>query len=252
MPLEIITLKDLDFQEQEVLKQTKSDFQTYFDNAEKGINLYYEFIHLLMEQIPNSNAKIEHYTFLQLYGNGYTIKAIYNLINCGYYFEAMILLRSVLESVVTMFFLYKNPQHLDQAISAPENFGKKFSVAKRFKNINYPGGYGDFQNLCRFSHQATLNIISMFSATPQMDLFPYGIAYSEKDAALLIYLFLRHLGMSLDCLQFIFRKRVEEANTELMKKYDLFLEGLKKGIEEIKQRLTRFRDQYLKLYNIKV
>jgi hypothetical protein len=252
MALEIITLKDLDFQEQEVLKQTRIDFPSYFDNAEKGINLYYEFIHLLMEQIPNSNAKIEHYALLQVYRNAYSIKAIYNLINRGYYFDVMILLRSVLESIVTVFFLYRNPRHLDQAMLNPEKFQKKFSIKKRFENINYAEGYGDFQNLCRFSHQATFNIISMFSATPQMDLFPYGIAYSEKDAALSIYLFLRHLGMSLDCLQFVFRKRVEVANPELMKKYDLFLEGLKKGVGEIKQGLACFRDQYLKLYNIKL
>jgi hypothetical protein len=92
----------------------------------------------------------------------------------------------------------------------------------------------------------------MFSATPQMNLFPYGIAYSEKDAALSIYLFLRHLGLSLDCVQFIFRKRIESANPGLLNTYNLFLKGLEEQVKGIKQRLGRFRDQYLKLYNIKL
>ena len=252
MALEKITIQDLDFQENEVLRQTKASFPAYFDIAEKGINLYYDFLHELMEEIPNSDQKHEHYAFLQLYRNAYTIKSIYNLINTGYYFDAMILLRSVVESIVTILFLYKNPQHLNRAIMETEKFQGKFKIRERFEKINYAGGYGDFQNLCRFSHSATLNIVSMFSATPQMDLFPYGISFSEQNASLSIYLFLRHLGMLLDCLQYVFRKRIELINLALLNRCEMLFEELKSTTSSFGQNLEKFRDQYLKLYNVEI
>lgn len=252
MTIEKITLQDLDFQEQKVLEETRKNFPNYFCVAEKGINLYLEFIKELLEQIPISNIKLEHYAYLQSYKNLYTIKLIYNSINFGYYFDAMNLLRSALESVVTTLFLSKNPQNLEQAIMDPKKFQNRFKIRKRFEVINYPGGYNDYQNLCSFSHPATLNIISAFSATPLLDLFPYGITYKEENAYLCIYLFLRHLGMLLDCMQYIFRSIIERKNPKLLKVYVSYLKELEVTVNGFGQGLTKFRDQYLKLYNVKI
>jgi hypothetical protein len=250
--VEKITLEDLSFQESQVLRQTEADFPGYFRVAKKGIDLYWEFIHQLLEEIAKSDKKIEHYAYLQLYKNAYTIKSVYNTINLGYYFDSMILLRPALESIVTTLFLSRNPQHLDLAITEPKKFQDKFSIKKRFENINYTGGYGDFQNLCRFSHPSILNIIAMFSSRTEMDFFPYGISYNEQNASLCIYLFTRHLGMLLDCMQYVFRSRLQLKNPDLLSRYKDYLKELEMIAGEFRQRLTKFRDQYLKLYNVKV
>ncbi|MCJ7507149.1 MAG: DUF5677 domain-containing protein, partial [candidate division Zixibacteria bacterium] len=208
MTFDKISLKHLDFQEQEVAKQTKENFPAYFDDATEGMNLYLDFIGDLMSKINNSNQQIEHYAFWQLYRNLYTMKAIYNLINTGHYFDVMILLRSVFESNITVFFLHKNPEHLNMAIRDYKQFGWKFSMSNRLTGLNqrvHDAYFVDYQNLCRFTHPNVLNITAMFSSNSEMNSYPYGVLYSEKDALLTIYLFTRYLGMTLDCAQFVFQ-----------------------------------------------
>jgi hypothetical protein len=205
-----------------------------------------------MEEINKSTSKFEHYTFIQFYRNFYSVKAIHNLIKTGFYFDAMSLLRSWLESIANIIFFSRNQQFIDSAITDPENFARKSSVRKRFKDTNFNEGYSDYQNLCRFSHGATLNIIAVFSASKDMGFFPYGIIYQEKDATLTMYLFTRFLGMSLDLIKTIFQKNYLDGRRDLIIKCEKVFGELSNEKEKLGKQLLKFEDQYLKQYNVKI
>lgn len=250
--LEQINCNDLDFQENEVVKQTEENFAACLNIQREAITIYSEILKILIEGINENTSKFEHYVFLQFYRNFYSVKAIHNLIKTGFYFDAMYLLRSPLESIVNIIYLKKNMQHLDSIITEPDKFAKKFSIRKRFKAIGFQDGYTDYQNLCRFSHGATLNIIAMFSASKEMDLIPYGIVYQEKNAALTFYLFIRFLGMFLDCIKSIFGRTLMKESKDLINRHDKIFDKLIDEKEKLSLHLLKFRDEYFKQYNVKI
>ncbi len=249
--LELINYDDLIFQENEVINQTEENFSESLNIHKDAMNIYSELLKILMEEINKSTSKFENYSFIQFYRNFYSVKAIYNLIKTGFYFDAMSLLRPWLESIANIIFFSRNQQYIDSVITDPEKFARKFPVSKRFKDTNFNEGYTDYQNLCRFSHGATLNIIAVFSASQEMDLLPYGIVYQEKDATLTMYLFTRFLGMSLDLLKTIFKKTflIKE---ELINKCEEAFSKLTYEKEKLGKQLLKFKDQYLKQYNVKI
>ncbi len=159
----------LDKQELQVILQTQERFgrgrNGFCDFSRDGIDLLLQGIHHFRNvddaldetgEFKNHEVAIRTTFYYNLYHISLTYKAVYNLIHQGYYTESAILLRSILESLVKMKYLYKQ-KDIDLVNTAFAGhygyYGKKFKVKyiTMFDSVA-PGLYESYRLLCDMAH----------------------------------------------------------------------------------------------------
>jgi hypothetical protein len=159
----------LNKQEPQVVLQTQKVFgrgrDGFCDFSLDGIDLLLQGIHhwrnaddTLDEtgEFKNHKLAMRSIVYYHLYHISLTYKAVYNLIHQGYYTESAILLRSIVESLVKMKYLYKQ-KDIDLVNTSFAGhygyYGKKFKVKyiTMFDSVA-PGLYQYYRLLCDMAH----------------------------------------------------------------------------------------------------
>ncbi len=159
----------LDKQEPQVVLQTQQIFGKgrygFSDFSLDGIDLLLQGIHHLRNvddtldetgEFKNHKLAMRTIVYYNLYHISLTYKAVYNLIHQGYYTESAILLRSIVESLVRMKYLYKQKDIdlVNTAFAGHYGYdGKKFKVQyiTMFDSVA-PGLYKYYRMLCDMAH----------------------------------------------------------------------------------------------------
>jgi hypothetical protein len=135
----------------------------FADYGLKGVELLAQAFQLWEpdELMPNGMHKnfkngFRSNAFLHYYRIIFSFKATYNLLITGYYTEASILLRSIVETFVKLKYveMSNNEQELFTSIAGHHGFeGKKFKVQYKDQfNKIAPDLYDSYKDLCDMAH----------------------------------------------------------------------------------------------------
>lgn len=165
----------------------------YFNNDESGN----DFNHAIR------TLSIFHY-----YRIGYTFRATYNLLLKGYYTEASILLRSVVETFVRLKFINKeqNIELVYLALAGHKGYmGKKFSVKyeTQFDKVA-PGLYKFYRLLCDISHGAIASHIMKSNLTEKELVFDTGLVFKAHKSSFVINQFGAYILSHIEFMIYLF------------------------------------------------
>jgi hypothetical protein len=180
------------------------------------------------------------FAFYHFYTTVFTSKAVYNLFHGGYYTEASILIRSIIESFVRLKYLNQK-QDLElvmQAFAGHQGFeGEKYSVKYRthFDEVA-PGMYHYYQILCDMAHGSVASHVlkSDWSAKdPKEYRLDIGIVFKPEESTFVLNQFSVYLLAELEYMFHVFPEIGKKMPVEYKAKYTRVVATLRELIAQI-------------------
>ena len=223
------------FKDQEKVVQAQTeDFwgmgrNGFCDIASDGIEVMQKGLELYRSP-PKPNPDFEKfadsilsYSYYHFYRVIYSFKAIYNLTITGYYTEAAILLRSVIESYIKLRYLNfrKDAELVGQALAGNAKYkGKKYPVNNKvmFDKIA-PGLYSDYRHLSDMTHGSIASVFMKIKKTGISPDLDYGLEFKPKESSIIINQYSIYLLAHLELLMDTFPAIEINMSTVMKKKY---------------------------------
>jgi hypothetical protein len=254
-----ITNKDIEDQEIFVKEETEKcygkNIRGFCDFALDGIELLMQGVQLWEPDATGADGKYKDFktglrtnAFLHFYRTSFAFKATYNLTVTGYYNEASILLRSIVESFVKLRYveLSKTEEYLYTSIAGHvEVGGKKFNVRyiKQFDTVA-PGLYYHYRTLCDMAHGNIASIVFKTDVVNDTLQFHNGIIFHEMNSIFVTNQFSVYLLAHLEYMTHIFPEVKKKMPNNIQEKYHKTLSILWKMMGEIEE-----KDKNQKWYN---
>ncbi|MBN2426597.1 MAG: hypothetical protein JXR46_16195 [Calditrichaceae bacterium] len=189
----------------------------------QGIGYFRDIDHLKdPDNLEDFNYAIRTLSFLHYNRVSYTFKATYNLILNGFYTEAAILLRSIVETFVRLKYINKstNADLVYLAIAGNKGFnGKKFIIRyeEQFNTVAR-GLYKYYRILCDIAHGAMDSNILRSSVKNRNFIPDSGIIFNEKDSSFIINQFSAYLLGHIEFMLIIYPEIKNNSPEEFLEK----------------------------------
>ena len=247
-----ININYISKQEEMVKHQTEDFFgkgrNGFCDIALDGIELLLQGIGYLRNEDyleskdgwNNFNHALRTLTFYQYYRITYTFKASYNLFSQGYYTEASILMRHIIETFIRLRYIAKerNIQLIDLTFAGHRGFkDKKFKITYKaqFDKIA-PGLYKYYQILCDIAHGAMASYILKTKIVGNKVLVDTGVIFKPEDSTFITNQFYVYLLAHLEFMMWVFPEIKVNMPENYAEKYHKTLGHIWSFMKEISQR----------------
>ncbi len=256
----------LDKQEPQVVLQTQEMFgkgrHGFCDFSLDGIDLLLYGIHHLRNldkdtldetgEFKNHKLAMRSIVYYNLYHTSLTYKAVYNLIHQGYYTESAILLRSIVENLVRMKYLYKQKDIdlVNTAFAGHYGYkGKKFKVKYQtmFDSVA-PGLYEYYRLLCDIAHgsfAAHMLKIGKRDSEQKKIILDYGLIFKLEESTYVINQFSVYLFAHIKFMMLIFPEIEKNMTRPYANKYHKTISKL-----EAMMKIFAEKEQNKKWYGI--
>jgi hypothetical protein len=243
-----LTINRILSQEKEVELKTQQRFgknrDGFCDYALTGIELLIQGVMYLRNvdelnengSYKNFNYAIRSLAYLQIQRVSYSFKSTYNLLLQGYYTESAIILRSIIETLVRMRYIYQTGKI--------ENVKKVFSWGKPRKegfNVQYKEMFETISNelnkmyqlLCDISHGGIGSHVFRIDPKPEAFQLDTGIVYREMPAAAILNQYMAYLLAHIEMMGKIFPEMFDKMPASYSAKYHKTLQILWTYMEQV-------------------
>lgn len=254
-----LTIEYISEQERFVKKVTEEkwgkDKNGFCDIALDGIELLIQGVGYLAdikeqsqrEKWGDFNQALRAYTFYHYYRINYTFKAAYNLIHEGYYTEAAILMRNIVETFVKIKFLAlkSDVKFINSAFAGhyDKNNKNKVDYKTQFDLVS-PGLYEYYRHLCDIAHGA---LASFYLKTTLKDYkfeLDHGVIFKTKASSFIINQFLVYLLAHLEYMLVIYPEIKQNMPKNFAEKYNSVKKNLWIHMKELSEQ-TKTKRWYL-------
>ncbi|NPE30662.1 hypothetical protein HNV12_22440 [Methanococcoides sp. SA1] len=241
------TIYDFDEQEKQTYKESIDYWGTgkngFFDISRNGIEIIWqgvsEYINKEVtendEKWDNFNQAFKSFSFFHFYRSTFTLKSTFLLLFSGYYTEAAILLRNIVETFARLRFIEntKDTNWIDMAFSGhnwkkvkdkvDKSFKSKFNNQIIFESLS-KGTYEDYRVLCDIAHGAlaSTHLKSIWESNKYK--LVNGISFSEKNSSYIINQYIMYLYGHLNYITCIWPEILENAPKSYFEKYTRLIE----------------------------
>lgn len=215
----------------------------FCDFGYKAINLLFE----AQRFVNNENIKLDEndcyanfsdclrVTFYYiLHRVSFTFSVIYDLTAKGYYTEAIILLRSIFENVISIKYVIKREDIIltTSLLAGSKGFkGNKFKVTKEaLCNDISPRLYQFYRDLCEYTHVSLVaNLPNVDLKNSKIDKAYLTVRFDERNVGLIVNQLAIYLLYLLNTLKTIFPEVIRDTSIKMA--FKDVLEKLKAGVD---------------------
>jgi len=188
-----LNIYDIDGQELEVQDATQERLNHVVQEQRDAIDILIRFLYRLPINKAVESVKDEYQSmaFYWFYMSIFTFKSVLVLVERGYYHEANILSRNLIEVLVKMRYFEKYPDQLTEENrnnSKPETRGKRYIKFKTMFDKILPGYYERYKwMLSNPAHGGTGAILFKFDIKSATDIeADKGVVYNENQATCIL------------------------------------------------------------------
>lgn len=189
------------------------------------------------DEFKNFDGAIRAFSFYHYFRVTFTFLATYKLLLYGYYTEAAILLRSIIETFVRLKYLYlrENIELVNQAFAGYRGFkGKKFTInyETQFDKVA-PGLYIFYRELCDMAHGAlssTLLKTDWGSSDRPLDS---GLLHKDEESTFIANQFSAYLLAHIEFMSVVYPEIQDNQPDQYAEKYHKTLSILWMFMKEV-------------------
>lgn len=218
----LFSLDLLNQQETLTKAATYQKVRGWCDFASSAMDVLLKLLHFTDEfDVNTQEGEYKSYCWFHFERIAYTFKAAYNLCLTGYYPEASILLRTIMETFVKTKYL-QNHKDLLQGAWGLDRFPVRYK--DMFDEVA-PGCYEDYSLLCEFAHGYGIGILSRFRGM-RPPILRHGVEYSEDDASFVMNRFGPYLLAYLHFIVQVFPEIRQNLDPQLLLAYQTSIQQL--------------------------